>query len=68
MKKKKIVNISPDEMTYEDWFNLGKADVWAGRPKQAPEVNSQAASLYDLGYNEGAIEPSPLKRQGKISS
>lgn len=43
----------------EDWFNLGKADAWAGRAKQPPEHSPQAASLYDLGYNEGEIERSP---------
>jgi hypothetical protein len=39
----------------EDWFNIGKEDAWRGRPKQAPEHDPQAASMYDLGYNEGEI-------------
>lgn len=51
--------LTPAEMTHEDWFNLGKADAWAKKAKIAPEHDSQAASLYDLGYNEGEIEHSP---------
>lgn len=43
----------------EDWFNLGKADAWAAKPKSPPEQSAQAASLYDLGYSEGAIERPP---------
>lgn len=43
----------------EDWFNLGKADAWAEKPKTPPEQDPQAASLYDLGYSEGAIERPP---------
>jgi hypothetical protein len=43
-------------MTQEDWFNLGKEDAWSGRSKCPPEQDPQAASLYDLGYSEGAIE------------
>jgi hypothetical protein len=39
----------------EDWLNQGKADAWAGNPKCAPDSNSEAASLYDLGYCEGKI-------------
>jgi hypothetical protein len=46
----------------EDWFKFGKADAWAGRPKRPPEHDSQAASLYDLGYSEGTIERSPIKQ------
>jgi hypothetical protein len=42
----------------EDWFDRGKEDAWAGRPKQPPE-DPQAASLYDLGYSEGNTQPSP---------
>jgi hypothetical protein len=48
-------------LTDEDWFNQGKADAWAGKPKQPPEHDPQAASMYDLGYNEGEIERSPTK-------
>jgi hypothetical protein len=46
-------------LTDEDWFNLGKADAWAEKPKHPPEQNPQAASLYDLGYSEGSIERPP---------
>ncbi len=45
----------------EDWFNQGKADAWAGRPKQPPEHDTQAASLYDLGYSEGEINQPPIE-------
>jgi hypothetical protein len=48
-----------DTMTDTEWFNLGKADAWAKNPKQAPEHDPQAASLYELGYNEGEIAHSP---------
>lgn len=48
-------------MTDEDWINQGKADAWAKKPKQGPEHDSQAASMYDLGYCEGGIERSPVK-------
>jgi hypothetical protein len=44
----------------EDWFSLGKADAWAGRSKSPPECDVEAASLYDLGFSEGAIKRSPL--------
>lgn len=47
------------KMTDEDWFNLGKSDAWAGKPKAAPEHNSQSASMYDLGYSEGEIKHPP---------
>ncbi|GAB4349976.1 MAG: hypothetical protein OHK0047_43990 [Leptolyngbyaceae cyanobacterium] len=43
----------------EDWFNRGKEDAWLGRSKCPPDLDPEAASLYDLGYNEGAIERSP---------
>lgn len=52
-------SLPTDRMTDNEWFNLGKADAWAHNPKQAPEHDSQAASLYDLGYNEGEIGHSP---------
>jgi Holliday junction resolvasome RuvABC DNA-binding subunit len=48
-----VVNSSV--LTDEDWFNIGKEDAWSRRPQQAPEHDPQAASLYDLGYNEGEI-------------
>jgi len=49
------------EMTDEDWFNLGKSDAWAGRSKISPEQDSQAASMYDLGYSEGKNQRSPTQ-------
>ncbi len=52
-------NTSGSFLTDEDWFNLGKADAWAGRPKLPPEQNSLAASMYELGYSEGEIERPP---------
>ncbi len=55
-------------MTDEEWIQQGKADAWAGKPKQPPEHDPQAASMYDLGYCEGEIEASPtqLKKQNLI--
>ncbi len=50
-------------MTDEDWINQGKADAWARKPKHSPEHDPQAASMYDLGYCEGAIERSPVNEQ-----
>ncbi len=47
-------------MTDEDWFNVGKSDAWTGKPKLPPEQDSQAASMYDLGYCEGCISSSPI--------
>ena len=52
-------NVSTDLMTDEEWINQGKADAWEGKPKQSPEHDPQAASMYDLGYCEGEIERSP---------
>ncbi len=49
-------------MTDEDWIDRGKADAWAGKPKQTPEHDPQAASMYDLGYCEGEIRRSPVER------
>ena len=57
-------NVSTAWMTDEDWFNQGKADAWAGKPKQIPEHDPQAASMYDLGYCEGIIEHSPVQKNG----
>jgi hypothetical protein len=59
-------NLGESYMTNEDWLNLGKADAWAGRPKQAPSDNAQAASMYDLGYSEGQIEHSPIHHQKTV--
>lgn len=50
----------PFQMSYEDWFMQGKADAWLGLPKHPPEDDPQAASLYDLGYDEGVIQRSPV--------
>jgi len=52
-------------MTDKDWLDRGKADAWMGKPKQTPEHDPQAASMYDLGYCEGTIERSPTTRQTK---
>ena len=52
-------------MTDEDWINRGKADAWAKKPKQTPEHDPQAASMYDLGYCEGVIERSPVNCKTK---
>lgn len=41
------------------WFDLGKEDAWAGKSKQPPEHDPQAASFYELGYSEGRIEHPP---------
>ncbi|MBD2510376.1 hypothetical protein H6G91_24365 [Nostoc muscorum FACHB-395] len=49
------------EMIDEDWFNLGKSDAWAGKPKVPPEQDAQAASMYDLGYSEGEIKHPPTE-------
>ena len=56
-------NVSTALMTDEDWMNQGKADAWAGKPKQIPEHDPQAASMYDLGYCEGEIERSPVQQR-----
>ena len=50
-------------MTDEDWFNLGKSDAWAKKPKVPPEQNAQAASMYDLGYSEGEITTPPTRTE-----
>lgn len=54
-------DISATLMTDEDWINQGKADAWAGKPKDAPEHDPQSASMYELGYCEGEIERSPVQ-------
>ncbi|NJK57036.1 MAG: hypothetical protein HC939_14025 [Pleurocapsa sp. SU_5_0] len=53
-------NVSNILMTDQDWIDQGKADAWAEKPKQSPEHDPQAASMYDLGYCEGEIRRSPL--------
>ena len=52
-------------MTDEEWFNQGKVDAWAGRAKQPPSHNSLAASMYELGYSEGQITHSPIRKSGR---
>ncbi|MBL1200249.1 MAG: hypothetical protein FWK04_14420 [Nostoc sp. GBBB01] len=59
--KKITFNTFVFEMTDEDWFNLGKSDAWAGRFKMSPEQDSQAASMYDLGYSEGKNQRPPIQ-------
>ncbi|WP_315786642.1 hypothetical protein [Fischerella sp. JS2] len=54
-------NKSGSGMTDEDWFNLGKSDAWVGQPKVPPQENSQAASMYELGYCEGEIKRAPIE-------
>jgi hypothetical protein len=58
-------NVFYTYMNDEDWINQGKADAWAGKPKQVPEHDPQAASMYDLGYCEGEIRRSPLQAKKK---
>jgi hypothetical protein len=48
--------------TLDDWFDQGKTDAWAGRSKCPPEEDVLAASLYDLGFSEGAIKRSHLSK------
>jgi hypothetical protein len=47
----------------QEWFDRGKEDAWAGKSKQPPEHDPQAASFYDLGYSEGEIERPPTSPQ-----
>lgn len=54
-------NVCDTYMSDEDWIDRGKADAWAGKPKQSPEHDPQAASMYDLGYCEGEIGRSPVQ-------
>lgn len=66
-----MVNIS-DMDDYQlrdssDWFNQGKADAWEGKPKQPPQHNCEMASLYELGYSEGLVEPKPTLVKQKQS-
>jgi hypothetical protein len=59
-EEKIMNNLGESDMTDEEWLNQGKADAWAGRPKQPPSHDSLAASMYDLGYSEGQIKRSPI--------
>ncbi|MFN6495604.1 MAG: hypothetical protein RMX65_000855 [Nostoc sp. DedQUE01] len=59
--KKTTFNTFVSEITDEDWFSLGKSDAWAGRSKMSPEQDSQAASMYDLGYSEGKTQRPPTQ-------
>ncbi len=52
-------------LTDRDWLDKGKADAWEGKPKQSPEHDPQAASMYDLGYCEGEIGQSPTQSKVK---
>ncbi|MBE9011219.1 hypothetical protein IQ250_13475 [Pseudanabaenaceae cyanobacterium LEGE 13415] len=54
------MNNSDSLLLDQDWFDRGKEDAWAGRSKQPPEHDPQAASFYDLGYSEGEIERPPV--------
>jgi hypothetical protein len=56
-------NSSNSFLTNEDYFNLGKSDAWAKKPKLPPEDTVEGAELYDLGYNEGMIEYAPIKTE-----
>ncbi len=58
--KKTTENTFGSRMSDEDWFNLGKSDAWAGQPKVPPEQDSQAASMYELGYSEAEIKRPPI--------
>ncbi|MBD2415512.1 hypothetical protein FACHB389_20110 [Nostoc calcicola FACHB-389] len=69
--KKTTFNIFASEMTDEDWFSLGKSDAWSGQSKISPEQDSQAASMYDLGYSEGKTQRSPtqtIKQESGVRS
>ncbi|MBH8564679.1 hypothetical protein I8748_21250 [Nostoc sp. CENA67] len=59
--KKITFNTFSSGISDEDWFSLGKSDAWAGKPKASPEQDSQAASMYDLGYSEGKIQHPPTE-------
>ncbi len=61
-----IVNkVSNALMTDQDWIDRGKSDAWAGKQRQPPEHDPQAASMYDLGYCEGEIERPPTQLKKK---
>ena len=57
--------VSDAHMSDRDWMDKGKSDAWAGKPKQSPEHDPQAASMYDLGYCEGEIERPPVQPKAK---
>ncbi|GAP98608.1 hypothetical protein [Leptolyngbya sp. NIES-2104] len=54
------MNETDSLMLQQEWFDRGKEDAWAGRSKQPPEHDPEAASFYDLGYSEGEIERPPV--------
>ena len=58
-------SVSNSSMSDRDWIDRGKADAWAGKVKQPPEHDPQAASMYDLGYCEGEIEKPPVQPKNK---
>ncbi|MFN6517198.1 MAG: hypothetical protein RMY29_022190 [Nostoc sp. CreGUA01] len=69
--KKTTFNAFISQMNDEDWFNLGKSDAWAGKSKISPEQDSQAASMYDLGYSEGETQRPPtqsIKQESELRS
>ncbi|MEL6786875.1 MAG: hypothetical protein AAFO76_05575 [Cyanobacteria bacterium J06607_15] len=57
--------VSKALMTDREWMDKGKADAWAGKQRQPPEHDPQAASMYDLGYCEGEIERPPTQLKKK---
>ena len=61
--KKTSIQLNNLNTCNEDWFNLGKSDAWARRPKFLPEQDSTAASMYELGYSEGLTQISPTARR-----
>ena len=52
-------------ITDRDWIDRGKSDAWAKKPRQPPEHDPQAASMYDLGYCEAEIERSPVQPESE---
>lgn len=54
-------NSADFSLSDEDWMSLGKADAWEGKPKRPPQEDSQAASMYELGYAEGVTQRPPLE-------
>ncbi|BCL39742.1 hypothetical protein [Nostoc sp. MS1] len=43
------------------WSTSRKSDAWEGKPKAPPEHDTEAASMYELGYSEGEIKTSVVK-------
>ena len=54
-------------MTDKDWIDKGKADAWSGKPRDSPEHDPKASSMYDLGYCEGEIRRSPTNKRSFVS-